>query len=305
MNRVVPLCTAARRMLEPLAPSLRRRPTPTTRPFSCSAAVAAAAAAAEEQRFQNLITSVRDSVGIVSIHRPAALNALNDEATSELVQAVREYDADSTIGAVVITGSDRAFAAGADIKEMANRSFAQAYRKGMGAFMEHVTAVQTPLIAAVNSYALGGGCELAMACDIIYAGEGAKFGQPEVQIGTIPGWGGTQRLLRAVGKSKAMDMILTGRRITAEEAERAGLVARVFPANELLERAVEAASKVAGLSRPVVQMAKASVNAAEEMSLRDGVRFERTLFHSTFALHDQKEGMTAFSDKREPKWTHS
>ncbi|KAK4535199.1 hypothetical protein CDCA_CDCA04G1224 [Cyanidium caldarium] len=254
--------------------------------------------------YQNIQTEVRDAVGLLSIHRPAALNALNEETTGEIVAALQEFDRDRTIGAIVLTGSDRAFAAGADIKEMANRNFAQVQRRNLGAFMDHIAAVRTPLIAAVRGYALGGGCELAMACDIAYAAEDAQFGQPEVQIGTIPGWGGTQRLLRAIGKARAMDMILTGRRISAAEAERWGLVAAVYPSEQLLPQTLETAAKIAALSQPVVQMAKAAVNAAQSLGLADGVRYERALFQATFALQDQKEGMNAFVDKREAEWTN-
>ncbi len=242
---------------------------------------------------------------MVAIHRPAALNALNDETTAELADVLQQYDRDSTIGAIVLTGTDRAFAAGADIKEMVNRSFVQTRRRNAGAFMDLFLALRSPVVAAVRGYALGGGCELAMACDVVYASEDAQFGLPEVQIGTIPGWGGTQRLLRAVGKAKAMEMILSGRRISAREAEEWGLVSAIHPNDKVLTAALETASKIASLSQPIVQMAKAAVNAAEEMSLRNGILYERSLFQATFATQDQKEGMTAFVDKRDPNWTNA
>jgi enoyl-CoA hydratase len=255
--------------------------------------------------YSNLQVEVRGNVGLVAIHRPAALNALNDETTAELLDALQRYDRDSTIGAIVLTGTDRAFAAGADIKEMANRSFSQARRRDAGSFMDLFFALRSPTIAAVRGYALGGGCELALACDIVYAAEDAQFGLPEVQIGTIPGWGGTQRLVRAIGKARAMEMILSGRRISSREAEAWGLVAAVHPEDKLLTAALDTATKIASLSQPIVQMAKAAVNAAYEMPLRSGVLYERALFQSTFATQDQKEGMTAFLDKREPKWTNA
>ncbi|KAF6002370.1 putative enoyl-CoA hydratase, mitochondrial [Cyanidiococcus yangmingshanensis] len=260
---------------------------------------------AASNSYNNLQVEVRGSVGLVAIHRPAALNALNDETTMELADALQQYDRDSTIGAIVLTGTDRAFAAGADIKEMANRSFVQTRRRNAGAFMDLFLALRSPVIAAVRGYALGGGCELAMACDIVYASEDAQFGLPEVQIGTIPGWGGTQRLLRAVGKAKAMEMILSGRRISAKEAEEWGLVSAIHANDKVVAAALETAGKIASLSQPIVQMAKAAVNAAEDMSLRNGILYERSLFQATFATQDQKEGMTAFVDKRDPKWTNA
>eukprot|EP00871_Galdieria_phlegrea_P004931 jgi/Galph1/5439/GphlegSOOS_G4047.1 len=256
-------------------------------------------------RFKNILVESRsDRVGLITLNRPKQLNAINEETQQEVLQALEEFDNDRSIGAIVITGSDRAFAAGADIKEMANRNFVQARKLDQGGWIERVAAVKKPVIAAVNGYALGGGCELAMACDIILAGQNAFFGQPEVQIGTIPGWGGTQRLIRAVGKAKAMEMILTGRRMSAEEAESAGLVARILPAESLLQEALEVAKTIAGYSDTIVGMAKECVNMADNVPLNEGIRYERRMFHASFSLNDQKEGMKAFIDKRQAKWSY-
>ncbi|WP_419907522.1 enoyl-CoA hydratase [Hoeflea sp.] len=244
----------------------------------------------------------RGSVGLVTLDRPKALNALNAELMAELVDALQTFDADAKIGAMVVTGSEKAFAAGADIKEMQSLDFVEAY---MGDFIggwDKVSTVRKPIIAAVAGYALGGGCELAMMCDFIVAADTAKFGQPEITLGTIPGMGGTQRLTRAVGKAKAMDLCLTGRMMDAEEAERSGLVARVVPATELMETAIKAAEKIAGFSQPSVVMAKESVNRSYEVTLAEGIRFERRLFHSLFATEDQKEGMSAFAEKRQAQF---
>ncbi|KAI9907717.1 hypothetical protein PsorP6_003432 [Peronosclerospora sorghi] len=249
--------------------------------------------------YENIQTEVRGKVAIITLHRPKALNALCSPLIEELNGAAHAFDADPNIGAIIITGSgDKAFAAGADIKEMASKSFVEAYRTNMFANWGDITKVSKPVIAAVNGYALGGGCELAMLCDLIIAGDSAKFGQPEITLGTIPGCGGTQRLIRAVGKSKAMEMILTGNMIDAQQAERDGLVARVVPADQLLDEALKTANKIAGFSQPVIKMAKEAVNAAYEQSLQEGLKYESRLFWSSFATKDQKEGMAAFVEKR-------
>merc|ERR1719244_1766399 len=242
-------------------------------------------------------------VGLVTLNRPKALNALCAGLMDELIKALNEMDEDPKIGAIVVTGSEKAFAAGADIKEMQNRDFASNYRENFLAWWSNITLVRKPIIAAVNGYALGGGCEVAMMCDIIYAGEKAKFGQPEITIGTIPGAGGTQRLTRAIGKSRAMEMNLTGIPIGAAEAARYGLVSKVFPPSSLVEEAVKTADTIAGHSKIVVQICKESTNAAYERSLKEGMRFEKRMFQSTFATSDRKEGMTAFVEKRKPQWT--
>jgi len=251
---------------------------------------------------QYILTEKKGKVGLITLNRPKALNALCDGLIAELNQQVAEYDADQEIGAIVITGSERAFAAGADIKEMKDQTYMSAYKSNMLSPWHNITKIRTPVIAAVNGHALGGGCELAMMCDIIIAGDKAKFGQPEIMLGTIPGCGGTQRLTRAIGKSKAMEMILTGEPITAQDAEKAGLVSKVVPAAELVTKAIETATKIASFSKPIVSLAKEAVNSAHETTLEQGVIFERRLFHSTFATKDQKEGMTAFTEKRKPVW---
>jgi enoyl-CoA hydratase len=250
--------------------------------------------------YENLLVETRGAVGIVTLNRPKALNALNTALIDELNRAVAGFEADDAVGAIVLTGSEKAFAAGADIKEMQSRSYVDAYLGDFLTSWDKLAACRKPVIAAVSGYALGGGCELAMMCDFIIAADTAKFGQPEIQLGVMPGAGGTQRLTRAVGKSKAMDMILTGRMMDAEEAERAGLVSRIVPAADLLAEAVKVAEKIAGMSRPSALMAKESVNRAHETTLAEGVRFERRLFQSMFATEDQKEGMTAFVEKRQP-----
>jgi len=248
-----------------------------------------------------ILVEKRGAVGLITLNRPEALNALCAALIEELAGALDDFETDDAVGCVVLTGSERAFAAGADIKEMQDKSYMDMY---LADFItrgwERVTTCRKPIIAAVAGYALGGGCEMAMMCDFILAADTAKFGQPEITIGTIPGSGGTQRMTRFVGKSKAMEMILTGRMMDAEEAERSGLVSRVVPAADLVEEAVATAAKIAALSRPAVMLAKEAVNRAYETSLAEGVRFERRLFHSTFATEDQKEGMTAFSEKRKP-----
>lgn len=255
--------------------------------------------------FQYIQYERRGKVGLIRLNRPKALNALCDGLINELNAQLNAYDRDPEIGAIVLTGSDRAFAAGADIKEMSSRTYPDTYKTDMLAQWHDLTKIKKPVIAAVNGYALGGGCELAMMCDIIIAGDKAVFGQPEVTIGTIPGCGGTQRLTRAIGKSKAMELILTGNQLSAQDAEKAGLVTRVVPASELVDSALQTAEKIASFSKPIIAMAKEAVNAAYETTLEQGVRFERRLFHSTFGTHDQKEGMTAFAEKRKPAFTDS
>ncbi|MEL6278609.1 MAG: enoyl-CoA hydratase [Pseudomonadota bacterium] len=253
--------------------------------------------------YATIIVETRDHVGLVTLNRPDALNALNSEVVRELGDALKRFEAEDHIGAIVITGSAKAFAAGADIKEMKEKSFVQAYRENfISAEWETVTTIRKPVIAAVGGYALGGGCELAMMCDFIIAADTAKFGQPEITIGTMPGAGGTQRLTRLVGKSKAMDMCLTGRFMDAEEAERAGLVSRIVPADDLVDEAVKVAAKIAEKSLIAVMAVKESVDRAYETTLSEGVTFERRMFHALFATEDQKEGMQAFVDKRQPQF---
>jgi enoyl-CoA hydratase len=253
--------------------------------------------------YENIEVETQGHVGVVRLNRPKAMNALCDALVGELGQALDAFEADENIGSIVLTGSEKAFAAGADIKEMADKSYMDAYLSDfITVGWERVTTCRKPVVAAVAGYALGGGCELAMMCDFIIAADNAKFGQPEITIGTIPGAGGTQRLTRFVGKSKAMEMVLTGRMMDAEEAERSGLVSRVVPLESLMDEAMQAANTMSGLSRPVVMMAKEAVNRAYEGTLSEGVRFERRLFHSTFATEDQKEGMAAFAEKRQPNF---
>ena len=249
--------------------------------------------------YQNIIVETRGKVGLVTLNRPKALNALNDDLVDELGLALDAFEGDENIGCVVITGSEKAFAAGADITMMANFSYMDAYK---GDYItrnwERLKTFRKPVIAAVSGFALGGGCELAMSCDMIFAADTAKFGQPEVKLGILPGAGGTQRLPRAVGKGKAMDLCLTARLMDAAEAEKSGLVARVIPADKLVEEALAAAAAIASYSLPVVMMIKESINRAFESSLNEGLLFERRTFHSAFALADQKEGMAAFVEKR-------
>ncbi len=247
-----------------------------------------------------------EKVGIITLNRPKALNALNDQLMNELGDALKKFDADPAIGCMIITGSEKAFAAGADIGAMAKYSFADAYGNDyITRNWETIRSIRKPVIAAVSGYALGGGCELAMMCDFIIAADNARFGQPEIKLGVIPGAGGTQRLPRAVGKAKAMDMALTGRMMNAEEAERASLVSRVVPLDKLMEEALGAAIIISNFSQIAVMAAKESVNRAFEGSLNDGVMFERRLFHALFATNDQKEGMDAFVNKRDAKFTNS
>ena len=253
--------------------------------------------------YENILVETRGHVGLITLNRPQALNALSSGLVSDLGQALDGFEDDEGIRAVVITGSEKAFAAGADIKEMADKTFVDCY---VGEFItkgwERITTCRKPIIAAVAGYALGGGCEVAMMCDIIIAADTAKFGQPEITLGIIPGAGGTQRLTRAVGKAKAMDMVLSGRQMDAAEAERVGLVSRIVSADDLLEEALKAAERIADMSLPVAMMAKEAVNRAFESSLAEGIRFERRMFHAAFALEDQKEGMAAFVEKRQPSF---
>lgn len=255
--------------------------------------------------YNNIIVETRENVGLITLNRPKALNALNKEAQEEIIAAAQAFDADEAIGAIVLTGSEKAFAAGADIKEMSSKSSVEMYKADWFANWDQFVAVRTPVIAAVNGYALGGGCELAMMCDFIIAGEKAKFGQPEVNLGITPGMGGSQRLTRAVGKAKAMEMCLTGRMMDAEEAERSGLVAQIVAPEELLNKAVETANLIASKSQVTTSMIKEQVNVVYETSLSQGLLFERRTFHSLFASQDQKEGMAAFSEKREPNFKNS
>jgi len=252
--------------------------------------------------YQNILVETKGRVGIIRLNRPTALNALNKALVSELSQAIEGFDADENIGCLLITGNEKAFAAGADIKEMADKSFIEAYLGNFTAGWDSAAHARKPIVAAVAGFALGGGCELAMQCDLIIAADNAKFGQPEIKLGVIPGIGGTQRLTRAVGKAKAMDLILTGRMMDAAEAEKAGLVARVVPAASLMEEGVKVAETIAGMSLPSVLAAKEAVNRAFESGLSEGVTFERRIFHSLFATEDQKEGMQAFVEKRKPEW---
>ncbi len=254
--------------------------------------------------FETLIVETRDHVGLIRLHRPDAMNALNGQMMDELSEALAKFDADDAIRAIVLTGSDKAFAAGADIKEMREKSFADVYREDfITANWEAAVKVRKPIIAAVSGYALGGGCELAMMCDFIYASDTAKFGQPEVSIGVMPGAGGSQRLTRAVGKSKSMEMCLTGRFMGAEEAERAGLVSQVFPVDDLMNEALATAAKIAEMPPLAALAIKEAVNRSLETPLSEGLRFERRMFHALFATEDQSEGMAAFVEKRKAQFT--
>jgi len=251
--------------------------------------------------YEFITTEVKGRVALVTLNRPKQLNALNAKLMQELGAALHGFDADEAIGAIVLAGGEKAFAAGADIAAMKDWNFLDVYRDDyITRDWEHIRNVRKPVIAAVGGYALGGGCELAMMCDIVIASQSAKFGQPEINLGTFPGAGGTQRLPRAVGKAKAMDLILTARMMDAQEAERAGLVSRIVPDDKLLEEALAVATKIASYSLPAVMMAKEAVNRAYETTLAEGVRFERRLFHASFSLADQKEGMAAFVEKRKP-----
>jgi len=252
--------------------------------------------------YENIVVETKGRVGVIRLNRPNALNALNAALMAEVTQAVGAFEADANIGCMLITGSENAFAAGADIKEMADKTFIDAFGSDFAGNWDRVSRARKPVVGAVAGFALGGGCELAMQCDIVIAADTAKFGQPEIKLGVIPGIGGTQRLTRAIGKAKAMDLVLTGRMMDAAEAERSGLVARVVPAASLMDEAMKTAEAIAALSLPSVMAAKEAVNAAHESSLAEGLRLERRLFHSLFATDDQKEGMKAFVEKRKPEW---
>ena len=254
--------------------------------------------------YQNILAETRGRVGLITLNRPQALNALNSALIAELNQVIDGWDMDDGIGAIVVTGSDKAFAAGADIKEMQSKTYMEAYKGDFIGSWERITRCRKPVIAAVAGFALGGGCELAMMCDFIIAADTAKFGQPEIKLGVLPGAGGTQRLTRFVGKSKAMEMCLTGRMMDAAEAERSGLVSRVVPAADLLADAMKTAESIAAMSLPAAMMTKESVNRAYETTLAEGIRSERRIFHATFATADQKEGMAAFAEKRKAVWQH-
>ena len=254
--------------------------------------------------YNNILTETHDRVGIITLNRPKALNALNKETMEEVVTAAQAFDADPGIGCIILTGSEKAFAAGADIKEMQTKTATEMYNSNWFAGWDGLSAVRTPVIGAVNGYALGGGCELAMMCDFIMAGEKAKFGQPEVNLGVTPGMGGSQRLTRAIGKAKAMEMCLTGRMMGAEEAERSGLVASVHPVEQLVDKAIETAALIASKSLVATSLIKEQVNAVDETFLSQGILFERRTFHSIFASEDQKEGMSAFVEKREAEFKH-
>ena len=252
--------------------------------------------------YDNIIVETKGKVGVIRLNRPAALNAVNSPLIADLSAALDAFEADQAIGCIVITGSDKAFAAGADIKEMADKTFGEAVMGNFAARWDRVAHCRKPVVAAVAGFALGGGCELAMQCDLIIAADNAKFGQPEIKLGVIPGIGGTQRFTRAVGKAKAMDIVLTGRMMDVQEAERSGLVARIVPAASLLDEAIKVAETIASMSLPSVLAAKEAVNRAFETTLAEGIRFERRIFHSLFATADQKEGMAAFIAKRPPKF---
>ncbi len=255
--------------------------------------------------YETILVTRDERVGTITLNRPQALNALNSQVMHEVTGAAAEFDADPGIGAIIITGAGgKAFAAGADIKEMSELSFSEVFDTDFFAAWGRLGAVRTPLIAAVAGYALGGGCELAMMCDVLIAADTAKFGQPEIKLGVLPGMGGSQRLTRAIGKAKAMDLILTGRTIDAAEAERSGLVSRVVPAEELMIEAAAVATAISQMSRSAARMAKEAVNRAFESTLTEGLLYERRLFHSAFATEDQSEGMAAFIDKRPPTFTH-
>ncbi len=255
----------------------------------------------DKQAFQNIRVEQQGAVGIITLDRPQALNALNAALVAELARALDAFESDPAIGAIVLTGNDKAFAAGADVKEMAGKTYPETYLEDfITVGWERVAQCRKPVVAAVAGFALGGGCEIAMMCDIVIAADTARFGQPEIRLGTMPGAGGTQRLTRIVGKAKATDLCLTGRTMDAAEAERVGLVSRIVPAAELLAQAVAVAAEIAAMSRPVVMMVKELINRAYETTLAEGVRFERRLFHSTFAVEDRREGMAAFIEKRKP-----
>jgi len=289
-------------LLKPLTASAR---VSIARPFSTTFVRCNAGAANSDGSYNNIVSEKRGKVGVITLNRPKALNALSSALFHEVNDALFKFDSDDSVGAIVITGSEKAFAAGADIKEMKDNVAIECYKNNFLGHWTDITQAKKPIIAAVNGFALGGGCELAMMCDIIYAGEKAVFGQPEIKLGTIPGAGGTQRLVKAVGKSKAMEICLTGSvNLNAEEAERLGLVSKVLPADQLVDEAVKTAEKIASMSQPMVQMIKESINQSFELSLSSGLRFERRLFQSTFGTHDQREGMAAFVEKRKPTFAN-
>ncbi len=255
--------------------------------------------------YENILVETKGRVGVIRLNRPKALNALNRALMEELGQAIRAFDADVNIGCLLLTGNEKAFAAGADIKEMADKTFIEAYLGNFTAGWDAAAHARKPIVAAVAGFALGGGCELAMQCDLVIAADSAKFGQPEIKLGVIPGIGGTQRLTRAIGKAKAMDLVLTGRMMDASEAEKSGLVARVVPADALMDEAMKVADTIASMSLPSVMAAKELVNRAFESTLAEGLLFERRVFHSLFATDDQTEGMKAFVEKRKPDWKNA
>eukprot|EP00043_Microstomoeca_roanoka_P029465 m.21964 g.21964 ORF g.21964 m.21964 type:complete len:286 (+) comp9214_c0_seq1:467-1324(+) len=270
--------------------------------IAASRAVLASRMAYSTGAYENLQVSREDGIGIITLYRPKALNALCDKLMTEMTQVIDEFESDKSIRVMVLTGHGKAFAAGADIKEMVPRTFQEVYSGNFLAFWDRVARTTKPVIAAVNGFALGGGCELAMMCDIIYASEKAVFGQPEINLGTIPGAGGTQRLTRAVGKSTAMELVLSGDKITADEAKQLGLVSKVFPPEALMDETLKLARRIASKSLPILQMAKEAVNKSQELSLQEGLHLEKRLFHSSFATYDRKEGMTAFQEKRQPQF---
>jgi len=249
-----------------------------------------------------ILTEVLGQVALITFNRPKALNAVNLEVMEQLIASVANYDTDPNIGCIVLTGNEKAFVAGADIKQMQDKTYMEMFLADRQSDWQKFANTRTPMIAAVSGYALGGGCEIAMMCDMIFASDTAKFGQPEIKLGVIPGWGGTQRLTKAVGKSKAMDMILTGRMMDADEAERSGLVSRIFAADKLLEETIKIATEIAGYSSPSVMLGKDAVNRAFETTLAEGVKYERSIFYSLFATEDQKEGMAAFAQKRKAEF---
>jgi enoyl-CoA hydratase len=306
MARTAVLAATRRPTPLPAVQAVARRPWASTPFYAQAAAPSAPSANATDAlgaTYQHILASRQGAVGIIRLNRPKALNALCSDMMTEINTVMSSFDSDPTIGAIVLTGSDKAFAAGADIKEMQPLTYAGNLRTNFIKHWTRISEVRKPIIAAVSGYALGGGCELAMSCDIIYASDTAKFGQPEIRLGTIPGAGGTQRLIRAIGKSRAMELCLTGDQIDAAEAERSGLVSKVVAGGKVVDEAVKLAERISNFSKPVVGICKEAVNAAYEMTLAEGLHFERRLFHSTFALNDQKEGMGAFAEKRPPKFT--
>ncbi|MBL4892917.1 MAG: enoyl-CoA hydratase [Rhizobiaceae bacterium] len=251
-----------------------------------------------------VLSEVKGRVGILTVNRPEALNAVNAEMLEQLISKAKAFDLDDNIGCILITGNEKAFIAGADILEMKDKSFLDMYKTDGPAQWGEFAAIRTPIVAAISGYALGGGCEIAMMCDVVLAADNAKFGQPEIKLGVIPGWGGTQRMARAIGKAKTMDMVLTGRMMDAEEAERSGLVARVLPLEGFLDAAIEIATQISRFSKPSTMVGKEAVNRAFESSLQEGILFERRTFYSLFATEDQKEGMSAFAEKRKAEFKH-